>query len=136
MLDDDLGSPNMNKPAAATPPRVHKLAQRLTAETMQALRDAYRAGASLGELQQRFGLSRGSVQRLLRERGLRRRRKNLTDEKVAVIVRRYDEGLTIREIAAEQRLPKTTVQDALARTEVAMRPPARRGSGTHQTHLS
>jgi hypothetical protein len=36
-----------------------------------------------------------------------------------VIIRRHEEGLTIREIAAEQRLPKTTVQDALARTEVA-----------------
>jgi DNA-directed RNA polymerase specialized sigma24 family protein len=43
-----------------------------------------------------------------------------------VIIRRYKEGLTIREIAAEQRLPKTTVQDALARMDVAMRPPARR----------
>jgi hypothetical protein len=50
VLDGDLGSPDMNKPVAATPPRVHKLAQRLTAETMQALQDAYRAGASLAEL--------------------------------------------------------------------------------------
>jgi DNA-directed RNA polymerase specialized sigma24 family protein len=126
MLDDDLGSPTMNKPAAAMPPRVHKLAQRLTDEATQTLQAAYRAGASLSELQQRFGLGRGSVQRLLREEGVRRRRESLTDEEVAVIVRRYEEGLTIREIAAEQHFPKTTVQDALARTELAMRPPARR----------
>jgi hypothetical protein len=38
-----------------------------------------------------------------------------------VIVRRYEEGLTIREIAMEQRLLKTTVQDALARGGTTIR---------------
>jgi DNA-directed RNA polymerase specialized sigma24 family protein len=35
-----------------------------------------------------------------------------------VLVERYEAGQTIREIAAEQDLPKTTVQDALARAGI------------------
>ena len=119
----------MERPAEPTPsrPRVHKLAHRLTAEEVRTLRQEYRAGAPLADLQQRFGLSRGSVQRLLREAGVRRRRKSLTDTEVAGLVERYEAGLTIREIAAEQNLPKTTVQDALARAGVQMRPASRTG---------
>jgi DNA-directed RNA polymerase specialized sigma24 family protein len=71
-------------------------------------------------------LSRGSVQRVLREAGVRRRRKSLTEHDLAVLVKRYEAGLTIREIAAERRLPKTTVRDALARAGVVMRSAARR----------
>jgi DNA-directed RNA polymerase specialized sigma24 family protein len=107
-------------------PHVHKLAQRVTAEEARALQDAYRDGASLAELQLQLGLSRGSVQRVLREAGVRRRHKSLTDEKVEVLVRRYEAGMTIREIAAEQGLAKTTVQDALERADVTKRPAVRR----------
>jgi len=105
---------------------MHKLAQRMTAEEVSALQDAYKAGVSLAELQEQFGLSRGSVQRVLREAGVRRRRKSLTDTEVAALVERYEAGLTIREIAEERRLPKTTVQDALAWAGVEMRSAARR----------
>jgi uncharacterized protein (DUF433 family) len=105
---------------------MHKLAQRMTAEEVSGLQDAYKAGASLAELQEQFGLSRGSVQRVLREAGVRRRPKSLTDTEVAGLVERYEAGLTIREIAEERRLPKTTVQDALAWAGVEMRSAARR----------
>jgi uncharacterized protein (DUF433 family) len=118
----------MERPTEPPPsrPHVHKLAQRLTAQAVIALQEAYQAGASLVELQRHFGLSRGSVQRVLREAGVRRRRKGLTDTEVAGLIKRYRAGLTIREIAAEQGLAKTTVQDALARAGLAMRPAARR----------
>jgi transposase len=111
---------------SAPAPHVHKLTQRLTAQTMKAVQDVYRAGASLAELQEQFGLSRGSVQHVLREGGVRRRRKSLTDVEIAVLVERYEAGMTIREIAAEQGLAKTTAQDALERADVAKRPAARR----------
>jgi uncharacterized protein (DUF433 family) len=107
-------------------PRMHKLAQRLAADEVSALQDALQTGASLAELQQQFGLSRGSVQRILREGGVRRRRQSLTGDEIKVLVERYEAGLTIRRIAAEQNLPKTTVQDALARAAVVMRPTAKR----------
>ena len=85
-----------------------------------------RLAPPLAELQEQFGLSRGSVQRLLREAGVRRRQTSMGDADLAVLVERYEDGLTVREIAAEQGLAKTTVQDALARSGVAMRPAARR----------
>jgi DNA-directed RNA polymerase specialized sigma24 family protein len=107
-------------------PHVHKLSQRLSEETVAALVRDYQDGASLEELQRRYSLSRGSVQRLLREAGARRRRRSLTDAEIEVLVERYEAGLTLREIAAEQGMAKTTVQDALARTRVGMRPAARR----------
>jgi DNA-directed RNA polymerase specialized sigma24 family protein len=107
---------------------VHKLRQRLSDETVAALLRDYSSGASLADLQQAYSLSRGSVQRLLRDAGVRRRRKSLTDVEVAVLVNRYGAGLTLREIASEQGLPKTTVHDALARAGMAMRPSGRRNA--------
>jgi hypothetical protein len=56
-------------------PRIHRLSQRLSEETVAALVNGYRAGASLADLQRIYSISRGSVQKLLRERGVRRRRK-------------------------------------------------------------
>jgi hypothetical protein len=56
-------------------PRIHRLSQRLSEETVPALVNGYRAGASLADLQRIYSISRGSVQKLLRERGVRRRRK-------------------------------------------------------------
>jgi DNA-directed RNA polymerase specialized sigma24 family protein len=111
-----------------TVPHVHKLSQRLSEETVAALVQDYNDGASLAKLQRSYSLGRGSVLGLLREVSVRRRRKSLTDAETAELVERYEAGLTIREIAAEHSLPNTTVQDALARADVVMRPAARRTS--------
>jgi DNA-directed RNA polymerase specialized sigma24 family protein len=126
LLDGELGHGTTVLRTPGRPLHLHKLAQRLTAETIRAMQHAYRAGASLAELQQQFSLSRGSVQRLLREAGVRRRQKRLSDAEVAMLVERYETGLTTREICNEQGFAKTTVQDALVRAGVAMRPAARR----------
>jgi DNA-directed RNA polymerase specialized sigma24 family protein len=67
-----------------------------------------------------------SVQKLLREQGVRCRRKSLTDSEIAALEEQYEAGLTIQEIAAQQGLAKTTVQDALSRAGIVMRPAARR----------
>jgi hypothetical protein len=65
----------------------------------------YRGGASLAGLQQTYSLGRGSVQKLLREQGVRRRRKSfLTDSEIAALEERYEAGLTIREIAGSSQL--------------------------------
>jgi uncharacterized protein (DUF433 family) len=131
LLDRNRDTDPVTRPAASPTPHVHKLAHRIDAETIAALREAYQAGASLDALQEQYSLGWGSVQRLLREAGVRRRRKSLTNAELAILVERYKAGLTIREIAADQRLPKTTVQDALARAGVAMRPAARRVPGSY-----
>jgi DNA-directed RNA polymerase specialized sigma24 family protein len=98
----------------------------LSETTVTALIRDYQGGAALADLQRTYSLSRGSVQKLLRERGVRRRRRSLTYAERAVLVERYGAGMTIREIAVEQGLAKTTVQDALARTGTVMRPAVRR----------
>jgi hypothetical protein len=113
------------KPTAKLP-HVHKLSQRLSDETVVALVRDYQGGASLVELQRTYSLGRGSVQRLLRERGVRQRRKSLTESEIDVLAEHYKSGLTIREIAAEEGLAKTTVQDALGRAGLVRRPVARR----------
>jgi uncharacterized protein (DUF433 family) len=121
-----MSSTGVRSELAPAPPHVHKLRQRLSEETVAALLRDYSAGSSLADLQRTYALGRGSVQRLLREADVRRRRKGLCDAEVTVLVEQYDAGLTIREIAVEQRLAKTTVQDALVRAGVVMRPAARR----------
>jgi len=110
-------------------PHVHKLSQRLSDEAVAALLRDYRAGSSLTDLQRTYSLGRASVQQLLRDGGLRRRRRPLNDAEVAELAEQYEAGLTIREVAAKRGLPKTTVQNALARAGVSKRPAARRISG-------
>jgi hypothetical protein len=69
----------------------------------------YRGGASLAGLQQTYSLGRGSVQKLLREQGVRRRRKSLTDSEIAALEERHEAGLTIREIAGSSQLSMVVV---------------------------
>lgn len=89
----------------------------------------YQAGWSSTELQARYRLGKGSVLRLLRKAGVEMRRRPLGQDQLCAIVERYQSGLTIREVAAELGLPKTTVQDGLAQSGVTMRPSARRPRG-------
>jgi hypothetical protein len=71
------------------------VSQRLSKETVAALVSDYRSGASLDDLQRSYLLSRGSVQKLLRERGAKRRRRSLTQDELAVLVERYEADRTI-----------------------------------------
>jgi len=108
--------------------RVHRVSQRLSAETIAALVVDYGAGVSSTDLQAKYSLSKGSVLRLLGESGVEMRRRGLTDSQLEAVVSRYRDGLTIREVAAALELPKTTVQNALERSGLPMRPSARRTS--------
>jgi len=94
----------------------------LSPETIAALVVDYGAGVSSTDLQAKYSLSKGSVLRLLGESGVKMRRRGLTEAQLEVVVGRYRAGLTIREVAAELGLPKTTVQNALERSDVEMRP--------------
>jgi hypothetical protein len=108
---------------------VHRIDVRCDATLLETLAAEYEAGASTVELQERFGLSKGSVLRLLHEAGVQIRRQPMDDARLEEIRRLYRSGLTIREVAACLSMPKTTVQDALARAGQAMRPAARRRRG-------
>jgi DNA-directed RNA polymerase specialized sigma24 family protein len=53
------------------------------------------------------------------------RRSPLDQEQMASIIELYESGLSIRQAAAKLGIPKATVQNALTRSAVVMRPPVR-----------
>lgn len=85
----------------------------------------YEAGASVPELQHRYGSSKSAVVSILKEHGVKMRRQPLDGQVLAQVIELYESGLSIRQVAARVGVPKTTVQNALAKTEVAMRPAVR-----------
>jgi hypothetical protein len=105
--------------------RIHRLDVRLGAAVLVQLVTDYEYGASTAELQQRFGLSKGSILSILHASGARVRRQPLGDDDMTRIVELYESGLSIRQVAAQLAIPKTTVQNTLARTSVVMRPAVR-----------
>lgn len=98
---------------------------RLSTEVIAQLVVDYQAGVSSPELQKRYGLSKGTVLRLLNEAGVEMRRRGLSAEQLGEVVRLYESGMTIREVARDLGVPKTTVQNALERTRTVKRPAAR-----------
>jgi hypothetical protein len=111
---------------------VHRIDVRCDATLLETLVAEYEAGASTVELQERFGLGKGSVLSILHEAGVKIRRQPMEDERLEEIRQLYQSGLTIREVAASLSVPKTTVQDALARLGQPMRPATRRRRGDAQ----
>jgi hypothetical protein len=107
------------------PARVNRVDVRLGGDVIAQLVTDYESGLEANELQERYGLSRGSVQRLVRESGVTKHRRSLTAEERAEVARQYESGQTIREVATAMGVPKTTVQGALARLGVPMRDAAR-----------
>jgi DNA-directed RNA polymerase specialized sigma24 family protein len=105
--------------------RIHRAEMRLGRDRVAELGSAYESGLTIPELQRRFGLSKGTVSRLLRESGVEIRRHPVDAGRLAEAVRLYESGLGIREVGAQLGIPKTTVQNALRRAGVAMRPGGR-----------
>jgi site-specific DNA recombinase len=111
---------------------VHRIDVRCDATVLESLVAEYEAGASTVQLQELFGLGKGSVLAILHAAGVKIRRQPMDDEQLEEIKQLYQSGLTIREVAASLSMPKTTVQDALGRLGQAMRPAARRRRGDAQ----
>jgi transposase len=76
-------------------------------------------------LQVNFELSKGSVRKLLSAAGVSMRKRPVAQDKVEEIVELYGTGLSIRQVAAKTGVPKTTVQNLLAKSGVVMRPAVR-----------
>lgn len=62
---------------------------------------------------------------MLASAGVEMRRRSLSPEQLTVAVERYRSGLGIRGVAAKMGLSKTTVQNALGRAGVEVRPGGR-----------
>lgn len=122
----------------ADPVRVRRVEWRLGEDGVKELIVDYEAGLAVPELQTKYGLSKGSVRKLLSDAGVSMRRRPLPDSVVAQIIELYKTGLSIREVAAKVGVPKTTVQNLLVKSGVVMRPAvrfSRRSASGHQHEL-
>jgi hypothetical protein len=90
----------------------------------------YQQGQTTVQLQRKYDLGKGSVLAILQAAGVEMRHQSLDDNQVRRCVELYAEGRSIRGVAAQLGVPKTTVQDALRETGVRMRAAVRyRGPG-------
>lgn len=108
--------------------RPHRLDMRIDPERRAALVADYERGTETSELQTIYGLSKGSVRKILNEAGIKLHRTPLTADQRAECHRLRAQGLTQRKIAAQLGVPKTTVQDAVAKGGQGSLPP----TGSHQ----
>lgn len=114
---------------AAPLPRVFKVSQRLTAEAEGELAEAYRAGATTTELRRRYGLSQGSVLRLLAEQGVEMRQQGLCEADVPVAAKLYVAGWTLAQLGTKYGVSPNAVRRKLMEAGVRMRPRGGKRSG-------
>lgn len=89
-------------------PRQHQ--KRLSADEVQTAVAAYRRGATVAELAERFGCHRVTVARHLREAGTRLRLDPLTSGEIDEAVRLYQAGLSLAKVGEQVGATARTVQ--------------------------
>jgi hypothetical protein len=107
-------------------PARHRLDQRLDAAVVEELVAAYQAGVATGELRQRYGLSQGSVLKLLRGHDVTMRWQGLTEPDKLVAADLCRNGATLAQLGTRFGVSPNVVRRALLAAGVAMR--ARGGS--------
>lgn len=75
----------------------------------------YEAGMSTPKLCKRYGLSKTSVLKLLREAGMKTRQRGLNDQQVAQAVELYNQGHSYAEIGRRLGKAKSSVREVLRR---------------------
>ncbi|MUL45658.1 hypothetical protein FZI85_28350 [Mycobacterium sp. CBMA293] len=103
------------------PPAPHRLDRRLTAAVVSELIAAYQAGETTGVLRQRYGLSQGSVLKLLREQGVVMRRQGLSETDKAVVAELYRGRATLAQLGTRFGVSPNVVRRALLAAGVTMR---------------
>ncbi|RBO83089.1 helix-turn-helix domain-containing protein [Nocardia puris] len=105
-----------------TPPTPYRIARRLSPDTITAIVAAYQAGSTTPELCQRYGLSKGSLLKLLSDNGVTMRRQPLTNDQITQAVQLYTDGNSLRTIARQLGSSFSTIREALIAHGVTMRP--------------
>lgn len=108
------------------PPRVHKVDLRLDPEIILRLVADYGDGTPTTVLTQRYTLGKGTVLKLLRERGVAIRRQGFPPHQVTEAGQLYQSGLSLARLGARYGRSPTVVRKALLDAGITMRP--RRGS--------
>lgn len=96
-------------------------ARQLRPTEVEALVDAYRAGATVYELAEVFGISRQTVSGHLHRCGVQMRRQGLTVRQVDEAATLYGQGLSLARIGARFGVDAGTVRARLLEREVRMR---------------
>lgn len=104
-------------PKLPTPGRL----RRLNEEQVQQLIAGYEAGATVYELGERFGISRQTVGRILKQREVTMRRQGLAPEKVDEAVSLYESGWSLARIGDHLGVDHTTVWNRLRERGLRMR---------------
>lgn len=101
-------------------PPTHRLDQRLSDELIAELVQAYGDGATTAELRQRYGLSQGSVLKLLRDHGVTLRWQGLSKTDKSTAIELYRDGASLAQLGARFGVSPNVVRRALLATGVAM----------------
>jgi hypothetical protein len=108
------------------PSRPFKLDQRLKPAKVAEIVARYEAGEPSTAVAASYGLSKGSVIRLLHEAGIPIRRQGLTVEQTSEAARLYESGWSLAKIGAHLCVDHGTVWRALKKRGVKMRDTHRR----------
>jgi hypothetical protein len=111
--------------AAPPPPAPERrrpgTARRLQADEVEQLIAGYRAGATVYELGDRFGIERRTVSVILHRHQVPMRRRGLSSEQIDEAVRLYEEGWSLARIGERLGVYPTTVLARLRERGVKMR---------------
>jgi hypothetical protein len=99
---------------------VHKLDERLDAETMAQIVAEYEAGGSSASIGALFSLSKRSVIKILREAGVKVRYPRMTEAELRRAITLYSSGSSLHEVGNRGR-DHSTIHKALKRHGVRMR---------------
>jgi DNA-directed RNA polymerase specialized sigma24 family protein len=102
--------------------RTQRRAKQLKDDQNQELIDAYRAGATVYQLGERFGITRQTVSAILHRHGVQMRNSGLTSQQVEKAADLYREGWSLARIGKHFGVNGTTVRSRLVEYGVKMRP--------------
>ncbi|MEV8339697.1 hypothetical protein [Leucobacter sp. NPDC077196] len=106
--------------------QVHNIGDRLGQEKVREILRRYGEGESARSLAQEYGVAPSALVRLLRENNVVVRRKVVSPETKALLVKEYEEGATVAELEDRHQLSHGSVLRALHRAGVQMRAKAPR----------
>lgn len=118
-------TPNGAGPTALTKP--FKTLRKLKPAEIDELVEQYRAGSSVYQLAERFGIHRITIGRHLRSRGIDTTAPALTEEQVREAVEHYADSWSCKKIAKHLGVGAETVRVSLAKAGVQLR-------GAHERH--
>lgn len=109
------------RPPDSTPPRVHKLDERLDVDAIARIVAEYEEGSSAAEIGELMSLSKRSIIKILREAGVAIRLPRMSEAEIQEATRLYASGLSLVDAGKRLNRDHSTIYKALKRMGVRMR---------------